>query len=277
VGRKDRGLGRGLEALLSTADLDSVQIIELELDMIIPQKNQPRKKFDQESLQDLAASIKEHGILQPVLVRPLGEFYEIIAGERRWRAAEIAGLQLIPALVKEMPDIEAAEVSLVENLQRDDLTAIEEARAYKNMLDQFHYTQETIAERVGKSRAYIANTMRLLGLKPEIIEMIERKQLTPGHARALLALKSPQEQLLAANEIIKSKLTVRQTEQKVKSKKAKTTPAIRKGPDLLELEERLQKHFGTRAEISRQKKGGKIEIVYYSEDDLDRILEILGL
>ena len=277
MGRKDRGLGRGLEALLSTADLDSAQIIELELDMIIPQKNQPRKKFDQESLQDLAASIKEHGILQPVLVRPLGEFYEIIAGERRWRAAEIAGLQLMPALVKEMPDIEVAEVSLVENLQRDDLTAIEEARAYRNMLDQFHYTQETIAERVGKSRVYIANTIRLLGLKPEIIEMIDRKQLTPGHARALLALRSPEEQLLAANEIIKSKLTVRQTEQKVKSKKGNTTPVVRKGPDLLELEDRLQKHFGTRAEINRQKKGGKIEIVYYSEDDLDRILEILGL
>jgi ParB family transcriptional regulator, chromosome partitioning protein len=277
VGRKDRGLGRGLEALLSTADLDSAQIIELELDMIIPQKNQPRKKFDLESLKDLAASIKEHGILQPVLVRPLGEFYEIIAGERRWRAAEIAGLQLVPALVKEMLDIEAAEVSLVENLQRDDLTAIEEARAYKNMLDQFHYTQETIAERVGKSRAYIANTIRLLGLKPEIIEMIDRKQLTPGHARALLTLSSPQEQLLAANEIIKSKLTVRQTEQKVKSKKEKTSQAARKSPDLLELEERLQKHFGTRAAINRQKKGGKIEIVYYNEDDLDRILEILGL
>jgi len=277
VGRKDRGLGRGLEALLSTADLDSAQVNELELDMIIPQKNQPRKKFDLDSLQDLAASIKEHGILQPVLVRPVGEFYEIIAGERRWRAAEMAGLQLIPALVKEMPDIEAAEVSLVENLQRDDLSAIEEARAYKNMMDQFHYTQETIAERVGKSRAYIANTIRLLGLKPEIIEMIEQKQLSPGHARALLALKSPQEQLLAANEIIKSKLSVRQAEQKVKTKKATPTSAVRKSPDLLELEERLQKHFGTRAEINRQRKGGKIEIVYYSEDDLERILEILGL
>ena len=277
MGRKDRGLGRGLEALLSTADLDSAQVNELELDMIIPQKNQPRKKFDLDSLQDLAASIKEHGILQPVLVRPVGEFYEIIAGERRWRAAEMAGLQLIPALVKEMPDIEAAEVSLVENLQRDDLSAIEEARAYKNMMDQFHYTQETIAERVGKSRAYIANTIRLLGLKPEIIEMIEQKQLSPGHARALLALKSPQEQLLAANEIIKSKLSVRQAEQKVKTKKATPTSAVRKSPDLLELEERLQKHFGTRAEINRQRKGGKIEIVYYSEDDLERILEILGL
>jgi ParB family chromosome partitioning protein len=251
--------------------------MELELDLIIPQDNQPRKSFDEESLRELSNSIREHGILQPVLVRPIGEFYEIVAGERRWRAAEMAGLQLIPALVKEMQDIEAAEVSLVENIQRDDLSAIEEARAYKNLLEQYNYTQEFIAERIGKSRAYVTNTVRLLSLRPEIIEMIDRKQISPGHARALLSLSSPQEQLLAANEIIKSKLSVRQTEQKVKSSKANRVQEKGKSADLLELEDRLQRHFGTRAEINSQRRGGKIEIVYYSEDDLDRILELLGL
>jgi ParB family chromosome partitioning protein len=277
VGRKERGLGRGLEALLATTEFDSVQVMELELELIIPQDNQPRKSFDEESLRELANSIREHGILQPVLVRPIGEFYEIIAGERRWRAAEMAGLQLIPALVKEMEDVEAAEVSLVENIQREDLSAIEEARAYKNMLEQYNYTQEFIADRIGKSRAYVANTIRLLGLNPEIIEMIERKQISPGHARALLALSGPQEQLLAAHEIIKSKLSVRQTEQKVKSSKATRVQEKGKSADLLELEDRLQRHFGTRAEINGQRRGGKIEIVYYNDEDLDRILELLGL
>lgn len=277
MGRKERGLGRGLEALLATTEFDSVQVMELELELIIPQDNQPRKSFDEESLRELANSIREHGILQPVLVRPIGEFYEIIAGERRWRAAEMAGLQLIPALVKEMEDVEAAEVSLVENIQREDLSAIEEARAYKNMLEQYNYTQEFIADRIGKSRAYVANTIRLLGLNPEIIEMIERKQISPGHARALLALSGPQEQLLAAHEIIKSKLSVRQTEQKVKSSKATRVQEKGKSADLLELEDRLQRHFGTRAEINGQRRGGKIEIVYYNDEDLDRILELLGL
>lgn len=278
--RKEHALGRGLEALLSTTELDSAQIMELELELIIPQNDQPRKNFDEESLQELAKSIREHGVLQPVLVRPIGEFYEIIAGERRWRAAEIAGLQLIPALVKEMEDVEAAEVSLVENIQRDDLSAIEEAKAYKNMVEQYNYTQEFIAERVGKSRAYVTNTMRLLSLPSEIIIMIDRKQISPGHARALLGLSTPQEQLLAANEIIRSKLSVRQIEEKVKSKKTKITnkiPLNIKSPDILELEDRLQRYLGTRAEINGQRKGGKIEIAYYNEEDLDRILELLGL
>ena len=277
MGRKERGLGKGLEALLSPTDTDLAQVIELELELIIPHGNQPRKRFDEEPLQELASSIREHGVLQPVLVRPLGEFYEIIAGERRWRAAEIAGLQTIPALVKELPDVDAAEISLVENLQREDLSAIEEARAYKYLLEQYDYTQELVAERVGKSRAYVANTIRLLNLSPEITEMIDRKQISPGHARALLAIRSTREQIMAANEIIKSKLSVRQAEQKVKAKKEGQGKVTGKSPDLLELEERLQRYFGTRAEISRQRRGGKIEIAYYNEEDLDRILELLGL
>ncbi|MDD4801875.1 MAG: ParB/RepB/Spo0J family partition protein [Syntrophomonas sp.] len=277
MARKERGLGRGLESLLSTTEYDSAQVVDLELDKIIPQKDQPRKSFDEESLQELAQSIREHGILQPVLVRLRGNKYEIIAGERRWRAAALVGLKFIPALVKEINDIEAAEISLVENIQRDDLSAIEEAKAYKNMVDRYNYTQEAIADKIGKSRTYVTNTMRLLGLAPGIIEMIDRKQITPGHARALLTLTSPQEQLLAANEIIKSKLTVRQIEQKVKTDKSKQKMHKNKSADLLELEERLQNYFGTRAEINGQRRGGKIEIIYYNEEDLERILELFGL
>jgi len=277
VGRKERGLGRGLEALLSSIDPDSVQVAEIELVQIIPQENQPRKIFAEESLRELADSIHEHGVLQPVLVRPKGEYYEIIAGERRWRAAEMAGLNVIPALVKEMADMEAAEISLVENLQREDLSAIEEARAYKNLLEQYQYTQEHIAERVGKSRAHIANTIRLLNLSPEIIAMIDRKQISPGHARALLALRSKREQVLAANEIVKGGLSVRQAEQKVKNKNSRRVQAGKKSPDLQEVEERLQSYLGTRAEIIRKRRGGKIEISYYDEEDLERILERLGL
>lgn len=278
MGRKEHGLGRGLEALLSSIDPDSIQVTELDIVGIIPQGNQPRKNFAPESLQELADSIREHGILQPVLVRPKGECYEIIAGERRWRAAEIAGLRVIPALVKDMTDVEAAEISLVENLQREDLSAIEEARAYKNLLEQYHYTQEHLAERVGKSRAYIANTIRLLNLSPEIMAMIDQKQITPGHARALLALRDKREQVLAANEIIKGRLTVRQVEQKVKRKNSRSVVQLPlKSADLLEIEERLQAHLGTRAEINPQRRGGKIEISYYDEGDLERILELLGV
>ena len=277
MGKKERGLGRGLEALLSSTDPDSTQVMEIAMDKIVPQKNQPRKIFDQDSMRELASSIKEHGILQPVLVRPNGEFYEIIAGERRWRAAEMAGLLFIPAIIKELEDLKVAEISLVENLQREDLSAIEEARAYRNLMEEYQYTQELIAERVGKSRSYIANTIRLLNLSPEIREMIERKLISPGHARALLTLSSTREQIMAANEIINSKLSVRQVEKKMKSGKGKRAREDGKSADLLELEERLQRHFGTRAEINSQRIGGKIEIAYYSEEDLDRILELLGL
>ena len=277
MGRKEHGLGKGLDALLSATEPDSVQIMELEIAKVIPQGNQPRKVFAEESLQELASSIREHGVLQPVLVRTIGEYYEIIAGERRWRAAEIAGLQIIPAIIKEMEDIEAAEISLVENLQREDLSAIEEARAYKNLIEQYNYTQELIATRVGKSRAYVANTIRLLNLSPEIIQMIDQRQISPGHARALLAIRSGREQIAAANAIIKGGLSVRQVEQQVKSKKGEPLTRSLKSADLLDLEERLQKYFGTRTEINRQRRGGKIEIVYYNEEDLDRILEILGV
>jgi ParB family chromosome partitioning protein len=271
---KERGLGKGLQALLAT-DTDVAQIVELETALIVAQKNQPRKKFETESLHELAQSIKEHGVLQPVLVRPLGQHYEIIAGERRWRAAKMASLETIPAVIRELDNSEAAEISLVENLQRADLSAIEEAYAYKNLLEKYNYTQEQVAERVGKSRVHIANTVRLLNLDPEIIAMVDKGQISPGHARALLALRDSRKQMAAAQEIIKNKLTVRQAEQKSKIKNNRINQE--KSPDLVELEHKLQNHFGTKVALSQQRKGGKIEIGYYDEDDLERILEIIGL
>ncbi len=209
-------------------------------------------------------------------MRPKGSAFEIVAGERRWRAAQLAGLSTLPAVVKEIEDIEAAEISLVENLQREDLSAIEEAIAFKNLLEQYHYTQEQVATKVGKSRAYIANTIRLLNLSPEIVEMIDKKKITAGHARALLALKTSREQIAAAHEIIENKLSVRQTEGKAKTRIKNKKKVSGRNPDLLELEDRLQTILGTRVEITPQRRGGKLEILYYNEEELERILEILG-
>lgn len=274
MAKRERGLGRGLEALLPTRDGDPTPILNLELNRIVPQLNQPRKNFEDEALQELVDSIKEHGVLQPVLVRPKDDCYEIIAGERRWRAAQLAGLESLPALVKEIDDIQAAEISLVENLQREDLSAIEEAQAFKNLLEHYQYTQEQVAARVGKSRAYIANTIRLLKLSPEIIDMIEKKKLSPGHARALLSLRTSREQIAAAYEIINGKLSVRDAEKKTKGKSA-GAKVSRKGADMMEVEERLRQLLGTRVEIKASRRGGKIEIAYYDDEDLERLVDII--
>lgn len=275
--KKERGLGRGLEALLPQLEADSTSVLTLDLKQIVPQANQPRKHFEEGTLKELVESIKEHGVLQPVLVRPRGEIYEIIAGERRWRAAQLAGLENLPALVREIEDIEAAEISLVENLQREDLSAIEEAKAFKNLLDHYQYTQEQVAARVGKSRVYIANTIRLLNLSPEIIELIDKKKISAGHARALLSLKTSREQIAAAHEIIENKLSVRQAESKSKPRVRNKKKAGRKNQDLLDLEERLQSMLCTKVEITPKSQGGKLEITYYNEEELERIIEILGV
>lgn len=274
--KKERGLGRGLEALLPSIDGDSEPLLSLEVKRMVPQLNQPRKKFEEDALQELVDSIKEHGVLQPVLVRPKGDNYEIIAGERRWRAAQLAGLDSLPALVKEIEDVQTAEISLVENLQREDLSAIEEAKAFKNLLEHYQYTQEQVASRVGKSRAYIANTIRLLNLSPEIIEMIEQRKISPGHARALLSLRNSREQIAAAHDIINKQLSVRQAEKKAKGRKETGSKTIGKSLEIIELEERLQKILATRVNINTTRGGGKIEISYYGEEELERLIDILG-
>jgi len=283
VPKVQRGLGRGLDALLSTkADIpDGDEMQEIEIQKVIARKNQPRSVFNGDSLQELANSIREHGVLQPILVKPKGEEYEIVAGERRWRAAYLAGIEKIPAIIKEISKEEAAEISLIENLQRDDLSVVEEAKAYKNMMGTYGYTQESLARRIGKSRSHIANILRILGLPEEVLDLLEQRKLTAGHARALLAIQNEREQINMAHTIVNDKISVRRIEDNIKKKKA-----VKKGEDsqnkddmieIKEIEERIQKHLGTKAEIVKQKKGGKIVIEYYNMDDLDRIIDMIGI
>ncbi|WP_296865638.1 ParB/RepB/Spo0J family partition protein [Thermosyntropha sp.] len=278
MSRKERGLGRGLDALFTenlSNDSEKEKVMEIDIDLIFPRADQPRKLFDEESLAELASSVKENGVLQPVILRKKDDTYEIIAGERRFRAAKMAGLKTIPSLIMETDDEKAAQIALIENLQRDDLTPIEEARSFKQMIERFGYTQEELAEKLGKSRSYIANTMRLLNLPEKIIELLEKGKLTAGHARALLALENPEEQLKTAEEILKNSLTVREAEKKVQTRKKNSS--VSKEPEIADLEEKLQNYLGTKAKISRTRRGGKIEITYYSEDDLQRILEMWGI
>jgi len=278
VAKPERGLGRGLDALFSVEQsVGEKQVAEIEIKLIRPRKNQPRKYFDPELLQELSDSIKERGVLQPILLRPDEKGYEIVAGERRWRAAKMAGLKAMPALVREMGDAEVAEISLIENLQRDDLSIIEEALAYKNMIEEFDYRQDILSQKIGKSRVHISNTMRLLSLPQEVIKLLEGKQLTPGHARVLLRLDNDAAQIKAARRIAIGKLTVRQTEHLIRFENKDAAKANRKTSEEADLEERLQKHLGSKVKFKRGRQGGTIEIAYFNEEDLERILEIIGL
>ncbi|NLT20958.1 MAG: ParB/RepB/Spo0J family partition protein [Syntrophomonadaceae bacterium] len=279
MAKPERGLGRGLDALFaSTTNYDQEMVSEVSISDIVPRKEQPRKNFDPESLRELSDSIREHGVLQPLLVRTKNKKYEIIAGERRWRAAQQAGLKTLPVLIKDIDDEEAAEFSLIENIQRDDLTVLEEAQAYRNMIDNFSYTQEKLASRVGKSRAHIANTIRILKLPAEILDYIEQGKISAGHARAILGLSTEQEQIRAGRDIIAGNMTVREIEKTVKNKKSKTTKkkAV-KTVEISEIENLLEKHLATRIKIITSGNGGKIEISYYNGDDLERLVELLGI
>lgn len=271
--KKERGLGRGLDALFST---DNDIISEVDIALLKPRSDQPRKIFNEESLAELAASIEQHGLLQPLLVRSRGGKYEIIAGERRWRAAKLAGLDVISVIIKDINNREAAEISLIENLQRDDLSVIEEATAFKSLMEKHEFTQEMIAERIGRSRSYIANVMRILNLPPEILVMIEEQKLSASHARTLLSLPTDKERIAAAWEIIEGNKTVRQTEKSVKNKK-QTQGKKKRSLEMEEIELKMQKHFGTKAEIISRKNGGKIEITYHNDEELERIIDLLGV
>ncbi len=277
--KKPRGLGRGLDALFSSShsdQYDGEEINQVEIEKIIVRENQPRKNFDIETLNELAASIQEHGLLQPILVRPVGEEeqYEIVAGERRYRAAKIADFEYLPVLIKEVNEQEAYEIALIENLQREDLSVVEEALAYKGMVDEFGYSQEVIAEKVGKSRAHIANTLRILNLPSEILEMLENKKITAGHARTLLSVADSQEQLRLAKQIAEEKISVREAEEKAKKRRGRTKS---KPIEIIEIEDKLQKHFGAKTEVMPKRKGGSIQISYYDNEDFKRILELLGI
>lgn len=258
------------------------RILMLKLDLVQPNKEQPRKTFDEEKINELAESIKNYGVLQPLLVQKNDSFYEIIAGERRWRAAKAAGLKEVPAVLKEYSKQEAMEISLIENVQRADLNPIEEALGYRQLIDEFGLTQEEIAVRVAKSRTAITNTMRLLKLDEQIQNMLVQGVITSGHARALLSLEDTQMQLKAAKEILDKKLSVRETERLVKrlQKEASGEKKEEKKKDetlaliYQDLEDRMKSVMGTKVSIhNKDKNKGRIEIEYYSEAELERIVE----
>ncbi|HET7874737.1 MAG TPA: ParB/RepB/Spo0J family partition protein [Methylomirabilota bacterium] len=269
------GLGRGLGALLPDIPAGDAQpTIDLPIDSIVPSVNQPRKAFDDASLRELAASLRQSGLLQPIVVRPRGQGYELIVGERRWRAAKMAGLTRIPAIIRETSDAESLELALVENLLREDLNPMEEAEAYQRLLAEFGCTQEELAHRVGRDRSTIANCLRLLRL-PELIQAdLRAGRLTMGHARALLSLDSPADQLKLREEILAHQWSVRATEEGVQRKRAKPPrrPA-RRSPELAAVEDALRSALAARVRVVGNERAGRIEIVYTSAEELDRLAE----
>lgn len=278
-----RGLGRGLGALLSATPTDEDPLIEVPVSQIDVNPNQPRKSFNSATLDELVASIKASGVIQPVLVRRHGGAYQLIAGERRWRAARLAGLERIPAIVREATDAQSLELALVENLLREDLNPMEAAEAYQKLLAQFGWTQEELAQRIGKDRTSIANSLRLLRLPEEIQADLRAGRLTMGHARALLALTSAADQLKLRNEILANDWSVRTAEDSIRAAEEaarKRGGAQRKGrrrsDELAALEDSLQRALMTRVRIIGNDKRGKIEIVYATPDELERLAELLG-
>ena len=304
---KKSGLGRGLDALFPEKTVQSkpktVKTVKeekkvavdtkkssqqetsngermMKISMIEPYREQPRKKFDEDALQELAESIKQYGILQPLLVSDKKDYYEIVAGERRWRAAKMAGLKEVPVVVKEFSTQEIVEISLIENIQGEDLNPVEEAMAYKRLIDEFHLKQDEIAERVSKSRTAVTNSMRLLKLDSRVQQMMVDEMISAGHARAILAISDPEQQYNAAMKVFDEKLSVRETEKLVKSilTPTKKKPVVSNPTEdaiYESLEEKMKGITGTRVFIHRKKNNkGKIEIEYYSRDDLDRIIDL---
>ena len=270
-------LGKGLEALLPEK---GEEVIKIDIEKILRNEQQPRKIFHNEALKDLSASIKEKGVLQPVIVSRLGDgTFKLIAGERRWRAAHAAGLKKIPALIKEVSSQDSLEIALIENIQREDLNALETAEAMSRLSIDFNLTQEALSRRVGKDRATIANYLRILKLPDEIKSFINNDSLSLGHAKAILALDGAQKQVEAAREIVKGGLSVRATEALCKKLSGPSQPKIKKKrdklPEVAELESKLAQSLGTKVRIQHKDKRGKIEIEYYSLDELDRLLEVL--
>ena len=274
-----RGLGKGLGALIPEGEeSDRNSIVEIKITDIEANDRQPRKAFNDETLVDLSESIKEHGVVQPIIVRKLGSSYQIIAGERRWRAARLAGKKTIPAIVKECSNLEVMELALIENLQREDLNSIEEAMAYKSLIEEYNMTQDEISKKIGKSRPAIANSLRLLQLPQEIKNMIAEGKISQGHARALLSISGEKKQIDMAEKIIAQQLNVRQIEKLAKDTKQKKKKEVL--PDayqieINQLEERLRAVFGTKVTIHHKKNRGSIEIEYFSDEEFDRILELL--
>ncbi len=287
-----KALGKGINALIPDFEIGVpepgvsgkqgvTQTRELLIDEISPNRFQPRKYFDDDKLEELVTSISENGILQPVVVQKSETGYELVAGERRWRASKKAGLKKIPAMIREVSDTKALELAIIENIHRQDLNPIEEAEAYKRLAEDFSLTQEMIAEKVGKSRAAIANILRLLNLSRNIQENLISGKLSMGHARALLGLDNTGQMQAMCQEILKQGLTVRQTESKVNRLKKpeilKLASSMKKKNIFIrDLEKELERKLGTKVEVSPKKTGGKLVVSYYSDDDLERIQNLIG-
>ncbi|WP_455721431.1 ParB/RepB/Spo0J family partition protein [Agathobacter sp.] len=287
-----KGLGKGLDSLITDKVTKPVKpksehaadAVMMDIKKVEPNREQPRKKFDEDALIELSESIKQFGILQPLLCQERDDYYEIIAGERRWRAAKMAGLKQVPVIIKKLTDQQIMEISLIENIQREDLNPIEEALAYKRLIEDFKLKQDEVAERVSKSRTAVTNSMRLLKLNEKVQQMVIDEMLTTGHARALLGIEDQELQYTLAQQIFDQKLSVRDTEKLVKSlqnnkKKSKAEKTVDPQMEAVykELEERLKKTMGTKVLINRKNdKAGKIEIEYYSHEELDRIIDLIG-
>ena len=294
---KKKGLGKGLDSLIpdnkSMKSVTSEKTVEskedaaaksgvqvMKINEVEPNRDQPRKNFDEDALLELSDSIKQFGVLQPLLVRKRKDYYEIIAGERRWRAAKLAGVKEIPVIEKEYTDQEILEIGLIENIQRENLNPIEEAIAYKRLLEEFNLKQDEVAERVSKSRTAVKNSMRLLKLSDKVQQMIIDDMISTGHARALLAIDDPELQYTLANKIFDEKLSVRETEKLVKEiknpKKPKEKKPVANSFIYQDLEEKMKSVFGTKVSIASKGKGkGKIEIEYYSDDELEHLFDMM--
>lgn len=287
-----KGLGRGFGALLPGEDSYSVPdpasgdvVKVVSLASVEPNPDQPRKDFDPSALQELADSIREQGVLQPLLVEAWGSGYRIVAGERRWRASQLAGLTEVPVLIRSFTDEARMEIALVENIQRSDLTPLEEARAYRNLMEAFNLTQDDVAKKVGKQRSTVANALRLLKLPAEMQEAIDRGSLTPGHARAVLSVTLADGQKTLFQAILAEGLSVREAEDRAQRLNAGSPPTAPKAgppapprrlPEIADLEQRFIERLGTKVTIKGDARKGKIEITYHSADDLDRLYEVLG-
>jgi ParB family chromosome partitioning protein len=278
---RQHGLGRGLGALLSSpgpasAEAPGAAAVELPIDAIAPNPHQPRKDFNDKALLDLSASLRQSGVLQPVVVRRFGEGYQLIVGERRWRAAKLAGITRIPAVIREVSDAQSLELALVENLLREDLNPMEEAEAYQRLLAEFGWTQEELAQRVARDRSSVANCLRLLKL-PELIQAdLRAGRLTMGHARALLSLDSPAEQLRLREQILAHSWSVRTTEEGVQAKRARPARRqLRRSADLAAVEDALRVALATRVRLVGSERAGRIEIAYSSREELDRLAELI--
>ena len=282
--KEKKGLGTGLDVLFGANRLDEEnesELLTLPISKVEPRKEQPREYFDQQALQELADSISQYGLIQPITARKLNTgYYQIIAGERRWRASRLAGLTEVPVRVIEADDRKTAELALVENLQREDLNPIEEAKGYKTLIDEFGLTQEEAAKSVGRSRPAVTNALRLLSLSPKVLEMVEKNKLSAGHARALISIADDRKQLDAANEVLEKGLSVRKTEQLAARLSKEPEPEKEEDRKIsvdyaAEISDQLSKSLGRKVKLTDGKKTGKIEIEFYGADDRENLIELL--